>query len=251
MAPRFEITVSTIEELVAGLAKYYEPGEEVWFRGHSNAGWKLLPSIAREPNRVLAERALIKRFQQNAVPFLTHRPGSEWDWLLLMQHYGAPTRLLDWTESPLVGLYFAVHSAVVSDEADGALWCLSPHRLNKLASIWPDVPEDIPCFDFDDVLNPYLPSVLTLEHTSRLRPAAAMARREFPRLSAQLGVFTVTHRDQEELEGAADGAHLGKIVVPAGAKAGLRTQLNYLRITELTLFPELTSVAALTNRFLL
>lgn len=51
-------------------------------------------------------------------------------WLTLMQHYGLPTRLLDWSESPLVALYFAL-SSDEDAKTDAAVWVLNPMRLNK------------------------------------------------------------------------------------------------------------------------
>jgi len=190
---------------------------------------------------------LMKRFQQNAVPFLPHNPATEWDWLFLMQHYGAPTRLLDWSESPLVALYFSVHPQVEPDDEDGALWCMWPQELNSLSGISPDLSTDVPCFAVDPVLDTYLPSTMAREHTTRLLPVAAIARRQFPRMSAQLGTFTITHRDQHALESVASGNHVAKFTIPRSAKPLIREQLYRLRYTELTLFPELTSVARLTN----
>jgi len=60
-------------------------------------------------------------------------PKDEWDWIFLMQHYRAPTRLLDWSESPLVALYFALVDKLQED-SDGALWCMDPIALNRIAN---------------------------------------------------------------------------------------------------------------------
>lgn len=109
----------------------------VWFRGQAVARWNLRPSIMRPPHSFDDELVLLKRFKQNAVPLVDAVPAGEADWLFLMQHHKVPTRLLDWTESPLVALYFAVgpSSEGRHDSKDAALWCLFPHSLNALAGI--------------------------------------------------------------------------------------------------------------------
>ena len=82
-----------------------------------------------------SENDLINKFRQNANLLVEQSPKTDFDWLFVMQHYGVPTRLLDWTESPLVGLYFAVTE---HPNADGTLWVLKPIELNKQTTAKPD-----------------------------------------------------------------------------------------------------------------
>jgi hypothetical protein len=78
------------------------------------------------------EREVTRDFKLKARHFLQGKePQSEIEWLLLMQHHGAPTRILDWTESPLVALYFAVLQ--FENELAGAVWALNPWILNDLS----------------------------------------------------------------------------------------------------------------------
>jgi hypothetical protein len=163
-----------------------------------------------------------------------------------MQHYGIPTRLLDWSEGPLVALYFAVTER---PKSDGAIWCLLPAKLNKHANIEPAFAKDIPGFGTDGVLDNYLPSRVAGEKTSRLQPAAAIASRQFQRVYAQLGTFTITHQDQTAIESIAAN-HVGRFKIPKGSKPAMKKELAALRITQLTLFPELTSAAAVAKEVL-
>jgi FRG domain len=113
------------------------------FRGHADTTWDLETSLDRETilkyksqssdgvqksgihrRAAFHEKPLLREFQKRAHQHLSHLPGDDEiiDWLALMQHYGAPTRLLDWTLSPYVALYFAVEKSVSKKPA--AVWAI-------------------------------------------------------------------------------------------------------------------------------
>ena len=100
-------------------------GPERVFRGVTDKRHELVPSIGRNTQAGTSgdisslERDLIGEFKRLSVPELSLLPNSEFEWLFLAQHYGLPTRLLDWSTNPLVALFFAVER---KDEVDGAVY---------------------------------------------------------------------------------------------------------------------------------
>ncbi|MDZ4288609.1 MAG: FRG domain-containing protein [Prosthecobacter sp.] len=215
----------------------------VWFRGEASLSFKLLPSLLRPPCSEEKEQALIKRFRQNSVPFMEEVPRTEWEWLFLMQHYGVQTRLMDWTEHPLVALYFAASDKDRLGE-DGRLWCLLPKVYNKATHHIALTPAaDILCFDVDTELELFLPSQIGMAGSKYLPPIAAIASQKFNRIYAQHGVFTVFHRNVDPLEKQAPSDSLKYFVIPAKAKANIVKELITLKIDKLALFPDLNSVA--------
>jgi hypothetical protein len=90
-----------------------------------------LPNGHYNLDRKSIESDLLFRFQQQAHQFIRHIPDvdDKASWVALMQHYGVPTRLLDWTRSPYVALYFAIESAQSrtferKDDTSPAIWAI-------------------------------------------------------------------------------------------------------------------------------
>jgi hypothetical protein len=228
-----------IEQLKAGGLIVGEP--PVWYRGSSDVEHELVPSVFRPPRNGDNETLMIKRFMQDAHPLLpdTQTPPSHWDWLFIAQHHGVPTRVLDWTESPLVGLYFATQPAS-SDPDDperpGGLWVLSPQTLNTHTLNVQSL--ELPMFGFDTRLEGYAP--LTAAPTAvHLKPAAALAVRSFLRISAQWGTFTI-HSNATALEDEAFSPRaIRKFSVAASAKATIRDELQTIGVDDRTVFPDL------------
>jgi hypothetical protein len=109
------------------------------FRGQCDASWSLKPSLMRALERnghsvtsgLRVERLAVKRFSEQAhLQLESHlfTGMNEVDWWTLMQHHGAPSRTLDWSHSPFVGLYFAVCDG---PELDGAVWLFQRGLLMK------------------------------------------------------------------------------------------------------------------------
>ncbi len=234
--------LTSVSELVSNLRRdlvgYSGP---VWYRGHRSATRRLEPKLLR-PTAIQSETHLINRFKQHASLLLSHHPVSEFDWLFLMQHHGLATRLLDWSENPLVGLYFAVAE---NTSEDSIIWALLPTLLNSKSNIRPAYEHEIPSFE-DEELKNYLPTTISRETRSRLNPVAAIAPRNSARMQAQQGVFTITHRDNIYIDEVGDPAnrdHIWRYVIPATAKAEIREDLRRLGITRFSVFPELSSIA--------
>ena len=237
-------SISSISELLTVLKDNPLQGSAYWYRGQSKDIWQLEPSLARIQGGLQQERNLLARFKQNASLLLQPLPSSDWEWLTIMQHHRIPTRMLDWTESPLVALYFAIIDHL---DCNGSLWILDPALLNRASNIAPDYAPYIPSID-DDAAENYAPDSLASEQYSRLRPIALIGPRNTPRMQAQLGVFTIIHRDPISIEDVDDGQHVLKCTIPYDAKQDLIDELALLAINKFQLFPELESLGEMLTR---
>lgn len=118
---------STIDSWKALMNLVSEHTSGQWiFRGVRDSSYELTPAIGRPGVRKAfddngsaipagysrdGERWIFDEFCRRARPLLEIEPQNRWEWLALAQHHRVPTRLLDWTRSPLVAAYFAVELA--------------------------------------------------------------------------------------------------------------------------------------------
>lgn len=129
----------------------------LWFRGQADAAWKLRPSVFRKVPKIAGsaryvdEASTFYHFKLR-LPAFSHDCHSTFDWLALMQHHQLPTRLLDWTESILVGLFFTVCEWEKFKDRDGKLFALDARRLNHLCGFDMRYPELAIPEEFDTVL---------------------------------------------------------------------------------------------------
>jgi hypothetical protein len=194
----------------------------------------LLPGLYRGKYDYQRERELIRDFRLRSSLHHHHPMEKNLECLFLMQHHGMPTRLLDWSESYLVALYFAVEDSNFSD-IDSAVWILNPWLLNRLSIGHASVPPS-----WSPELVRYVSE--TEEHT--IVPVALKPNHGSERLAAQKGEFTLHGKDPRGLEElisrpAPDSAALKKIIIAAEAKGSLLKQLFMAGVGPAALFPGL------------
>jgi hypothetical protein len=234
-----KVEISSVSDLILfAQSVSSEFSHVVWYRGHSvgSSDWKIVPSAFRHFPAIENERAATMNFCRHAPGrhSTTPQQNNYAAWLCLMQHYGLPTRLLDWTESVLVAAYFAVSD--LSIKSDAAIHALSPIELNRSASM------------------NYIPMLTNHELSVRLAPpfggkevnddiVATIMSNIDHRMFLQQGVFTL-HTSRKPLEEFNhSNVFLRKGVIPASAKERIEWELRICGVCRSKLFPDLGNLA--------
>jgi hypothetical protein len=237
------------------------------YRGASDASRPLLTSLDRlgglnppHSKRDL-EAHILRNFIRYSRPHLPTTPVNEWEVLVAAQHHGVPTRLLDWTYSPLVAAHFATSEAHAG--RDRAVWRLDWQQLHrafdlpKLALLIEDLART-----FTSDRQPFTPWIL-FEATTRNAAKPRADIRDFAcmieppsldaRIIAQAAVFTLctdTSRPFDAfLEAHGLASALTKFVIPESEATRFRDQLDLVGIDERRVFPDLDGVAEGLRRY--
>jgi hypothetical protein len=235
------ITLTDVADVIVAARDVLKPfdNDTAWWRGHANAYWRLQAQVhRRDPERQYDEATLIGHFVSRA-PSRSHRSCPAADdylrWLFLAQHYGLPTRLLDWTESPLIAAYFAVQDHHVDE--DGCICALWPTGLNRNFNAANGLVQ---------IRDLRVAKIAESAFTGResLEEILAIDGQEIdPRMLAQMSRFTL-HCGRTALESErGNEVWLRRYVIPKDAKAIVRAQLLALGIRRSNLFPDLENLA--------
>ena len=223
----------------------------LWFRGSECSQFELLPKLLRAEKTADEvfdrERRLLTRFRQRSMAYWpAGYPQNDWEHLFAMQHFGMPTRLLDWSENLFVASYFALSKAAPSDHTDHTcvpvVWCLDPVEWNRATPVLSEFGEGIQVLTTaDDELKPYEPA------TSRKRlksPLAMFGSHNSERIVAQRGSFMIWGSEFTPLENLASAAEARLWRIELVGEAGtLFRQLRSLGFGETMVYPDLPSLA--------
>ncbi len=253
-----EVRVSTLEELMPLLSEQeYRPDlgrnrSPFVYRGMTNADFRMVTSLrrnCRELQRNL-EPAILKNFAKYAViedPSVAH---SVWRQMILGQHHGLPTRLLDWTQSALVALHFAVSEEDLArmEDHDCMVWRVDIAELHAL------LPER-----YQQVMRDYQAEVFSVDMLGSAAQSLALYDRDMgdrsmvvlepPSLSArivnQYSFFSVIPMEMENVEDFLDRftGHTVKYVIDRKLRWRVRDMLDQLNMSERIVYPGLDGLS--------
>lgn len=257
--PVSRLRVTSLPTLVSSVLELQDqltPSSFLWFRGLSCTCYSLLPKLMRENKPAddvfERERRLLTRFRQRSMAYWpAGHQQDDWEHLFAMQHYGLPTRLLDWSENLFVAAYFALIStrdANHGHDRTPVIWSIDPVMWNRAMPGLSEYGDTIHVLTTaDEELQAYE------TNTNRRRsksPVAIYGTHNSDRIVAQRGTFMVWGNDSRPLEQVADEHERATLwcFELDGDSSILFEQLQLLGFSETMVFPELSYLAAELGR---
>jgi len=219
-------TIESIENLHKILEEYRN-NSSYKYRGQSDSNWKLIPKAGRDNLKGSDDETIFNHWKRRAIGLLDKSFDNKLDYLSIAQHTGLPTRLLDWSHSPLIALFFAV---VDNPDKDGALF------LYSLA-----VKEVLP-FEEIKEYNPF-------DKEMKKDYYFYMPISTINRLDNQFGHFSIHKTPQKPFEDICIKSRLKKYIIPKDLKKEILLLLNHYGINYLTIYPDLEGLSKHLNWF--
>jgi hypothetical protein len=245
----FTAFVEAVQEARDGLQ--LRSHQECFYRGHNDTNHQLLPSLFRKRDRTpeqywKLERRAFFEFQVRARQ-LYETENSGWDVLFHMQHHGVPTRLLDWTSTFGVALYFALLNYQEAAPQPPCIWVMNPYALNHEVWGWYRLfnPKYLVRNEDSNRSWDYSELLLDSHPVGWKTPVAIYPLQRSQRMFAQNGWFTIHGTDLRSLQEMFPDRPdiLRKIEIPKAAVPAGEQFLALAGIGHRQLFPELDGVA--------
>jgi hypothetical protein len=248
--------ISTLSDFFGVFNYLLAPKKVFWFRGHPDMAYRLAPSALRYDSAIDRDRALgliaeMKRFLEMKLP-RPPAPDNDLGWMQVAQHYGLPTRLLDWTQNAAVALFFACYK---DPNADGLVALVNPIELNQNTQkksprqSGSAIGSRARIFNFErdqNIIKPYF----RLDGRINLRGKQTIAIAPTwnnERIALQQGAFTLHGSRRFELD-RHQADSLLYVPILSEHKASLLNELERVGIGEMFIYPEPEHVCAHLRR---
>jgi len=259
--------VSSLTEAVLAATAEIPTEEPLWYRGATCRLHDLSPKLCRGEERAMdavydREARLLARFRERSQPYWQAAPpASPWEHLFAMQHHGAPTRLLDWSENLYVAAYFSALKASAGHtcgEHDGAcvptIWMLRPVAWNAHIPQLQDTGIAVLTVA-DDEAKRWEPQTHTSERLAKRAkwPVAMYGVHNTARIVAQRGTFTIAGDSWQSMDTVyqAEDVFAGcltKFELVDSDSAALMGELSRLGFAESMIFPDLVGLSRELDR---
>lgn len=223
------------------------------FRGVDQASYGLSTTLMRlGGNYRQLEQHLIRNFSKYAYRDVVDKD-TIWHWITVAQHHGLPTRMLDWTSSPMVAVHFAT-AEIAHFESDAAVWMV------KYQDIHEELPDSLKTILQEDGANLFTVKMLqknigSLQELEKLSESPFQIFMEPPsiddRIVNQHGLFSISSRPDIAMDRwlAERPKYWKKLIIPARLKWEFRDKLDQSNITERVLFPGLDGLSTWLKRY--
>jgi len=233
-----------IEKILDISKQWGKPSGYLWCRGNEDDDLKLLPGVHRLNITLKQETTIITEFLINYKSFVQDKEMDSWELYYMMQHYGMPTRLLDWTKSPFNALFFAFENE--GDDAKRVVWVMQPEMLNKknvgIEAIL--TPYKSPNIEGLNIAG-YLPK--KLRSTSKNIPSKPIAIEPIlsnRRIVAQQGCFTIHGRENKPINDYVNNKYFFKLKFgPTMTRDSVMSELRVMGIKEEVIYQDLNSLS--------
>lgn len=223
--------ISSLEEYIS-IVKGKERG--TFYRGISRNSYELIPSLGRLKDKYSQEEILkyedsaFRIFKSQVILYGDYLKYNDLCLLLLAQHHGLPTRLMDWSLNPLVALFFSVKNESPESSAVYILKQeISSHFINDDA-------------DCKNIIGKIYKTSIMIKDTFE----CYLGKYTTPRMQAQNGIFTLHYNPFEPIK----ECFVEKIIIKKEERSTIYKQLEILGIHEHSLFPSIDGLATWIKR---